>query len=101
MSIRDQVYKWIDGKEAEEWTCKHIKVVIQSLEKSGNKIIDKGLINYRSPEAIFFLESPIDDEATINQVNKSSHLAYANHERANKQVITCEKDYVTLVYEIR
>ena len=100
MSIRDQIYRWIDGEEADQWTCKHIKQAIIGLEKSGNRVIEKGLVNYKSPEAIFFLESPVHDQGFIDKINESSHLAYANHERAKKQVIACEKDYVTLVYEL-
>ncbi|HWV15566.1 MAG TPA: hypothetical protein VN030_09035 [Cellvibrio sp.] len=97
--MKDRVYQWIDANQASDWKCKHIQKAIEFLEDRGNSIQKMGLVNYRSPEAFFFLGKPINTEELELLMQAGESLSFRRNKLTEVLAVACEKDYVTLIYE--
>ena len=70
-----EVYRWLDESERRQWICAHVSALVAHLNKiSGNSIKAVGLVNYRSPSAIVFLEEPLKEDQTLQFVGSHPGL---------------------------
>ena len=100
VSMKEQIYKWMDEEESKIWGSKALDRILKILfEHDGNEVIAKGLDNYKTPEAYFFMAKPINIEIIQELIDKNDDLYLEVNERAGTQAVWSKKQYTALFYE--
>jgi len=90
-----KVHQWLDESQRRQWVCTHISDLVAHLAKvGGNSVKAVGLVNYRSPSAVVFLEKPLQEDETLPFVRSHSELKPVFDGMNHLCAVRCEEHFV-------
>ena len=90
----------MDDEEEKHWKCDELDEVLRILkENDGNTVVEKGLQNYKMPDAVFFMKKPINIACVENYIKSQEDLDFEEDDRRGRQSIWCKTHYIEIIYE--
>lgn len=92
------IYQWLTEDEYPQWVCPHMHALLEELKKHGNGIKTAGLVNYRSPEAVLFLRSPLLEVAVKEFLAAEPALRLEHNGIGQLHSVQCSEHYVSIQF---
>jgi len=90
-----KVHRWLDDSERRQWICPHVSALVAHLSKvGGNSIKAVGLVNYRSPSAIVFLDQSLIEDEVLRFVDAHPGLKPVFDGMNRLFAIRCDEHFV-------
>jgi hypothetical protein len=90
-----KVHEWLNESDQSRWVCIHVMEFLAHLKQvGGNLAKNVGLVNYRSPSAVVFVEKPIQEHDTLEFVRSHPPLKPIFNGINRLSGIRCEEHFV-------
>ena len=92
------VHEWLSKGQYSRWICPHMRVLLDALAQHGCGIKAIGLVNYRNPGAIIFVEQSLHEPTVRVIVEADPALKFEYSGIGALHAVYCSEHDVTVRY---